>query len=224
MNQDNNSKSISPAVIKRLPRYFRYLRELIRGGVTRISSKELSERMGVTASQIRQDLNCFGGFGQQGYGYNVKNLYGKISAILGTDRGYTAIIVGIGNLGKALANNTLFERRGVAITGLFDVDPHVIGTQINGITVTDFEKIEEYMQKEQADIAVLTVPKNQAASVAERLAACGIRGFWNFSNMELSVSDYPVCIENIHLGDTLMTLCYDLANKDDEAAKETDDQ
>ena len=217
MNRDNNSKPISPAVIKRLPRYFRYLRELIRSDVLRISSKELSERMGVTASQIRQDLNCFGGFGQQGYGYNVKNLYGKISAILGTDRGYTAIIVGIGNLGKALANNTLFDRRGVTITGLFDVDPELIGTEINGIAVSDFRNIESALKESPADIAVLTVPKNQAAVVAEKLASCGVRGFWNFSNMELSVDDYPVCIENIHLGDTLMTLCYDLAKKEDEA-------
>lgn len=216
MNRDNHSKPISPAVIKRLPRYFRYLRELIRNGVLRISSKELSERMGVTASQIRQDLNCFGGFGQQGYGYNVKTLYTKISAILGTDRGYTAVIVGIGNLGKALANNPLFDRRGVTITGLFDIDPDIIGSEINGFVVSDFRNIEAFLREHPADIAVLTVPKNQAASVAEKLASCGIHGFWNFSNMELSVSDYPVCIENIHLGDTLMTLCYDLAKTDDE--------
>ena len=223
MNRDNNSKPISPAVIKRLPRYFRYLRDLIRNGVLRISSKELSERMGVTASQIRQDLNCFGGFGQQGYGYNVKNLYGKISAILGTDRRYTAIIVGIGNLGKALANNPLFDRRGVAITGLFDIDPEIIGTEIGGIIVSDFTKIDEFLKNRPADIAVLTVPKNQASSVAEKLAACGVRGFWNFSNMELSVTDYPVCIENIHLGDTLMTLCYDLATKDDANGRSYED-
>lgn len=218
MNQENNSKPISPAVIKRLPRYFRYLRELIRSGVLRISSKELSERMGVTASQIRQDLNCFGGFGQQGYGYNVKHLYNKISAILGTDRGYCAIIVGIGNLGKALANNPLFEKRGVSISGLFDIRPDLIGTEIGGVPVSDFADVESFLKENHVDIAVLTVPKNQAASVAEKLAACGIRGFWNFSNMELSIPEYPVYIENIHLGDTLMTLCYELAKNDDANA------
>ena len=217
MNQEPNSKPISSAVIKRLPRYFRYLRELIRGRITRISSKELSERMNVTASQIRQDLNCFGGFGQQGYGYNVTNLYGKISTILGTDRSYTAIIVGVGNLGKALANNPLFEKRGVTITGLFDIDPEIIGTKIGGVTVSDFNSIEEFMQKNKADIAVLTVPKSVAGDVAEKLAKCGIRGFWNFSNMELTLESYNVRIENIHLGDTLMTLCYELTKLDDGA-------
>ncbi len=216
MNQQHNSKPISNAVIKRLPRYFRYLRELIRCGISRISSKELSERMNVTASQIRQDLNCFGGFGQQGYGYNVNHLYGEISAILGTDREYTAVIVGIGNLGKALANNPLFEKRGVKITGLFDISKDVISTNVSGLTVMDFNNIEEFVAQNKTDIAVLTVPKNQAVDVAERLAKCGIRGFWNFSNMELSLKDYNVKIENIHLGDTLMTLCYELAKDDDE--------
>lgn len=216
MNNETNSKPISSAVIKRLPRYFRYLRELIRSGITRISSKDLSERMNVTASQIRQDLNCFGGFGQQGYGYNVNHLYGKISSILGTDKGYTAIIVGIGNLGKALANNPLFEKRGVTITGLFDISEEVIGTEICGVTVSDFSNVENFLNENKADIAVLTVPKNQAKDVAEKLVSCGIRGFWNFSNMELSLSDSNVKIENIHLGDTLMTLCYELAKSEEE--------
>lgn len=216
MNNETNSKPISSAVIKRLPRYFRYLRELIRSGITRISSKDLSERMNVTASQIRQDLNCFGGFGQQGYGYNVNHLYGKISSILGTDKGYAAIIVGIGNLGKALANNPLFEKRGVTITGLFDISEEVIGTEIGGVTVSDFSNVESFLNENKADIAVLTVPKNQAKDVAEKLVSCGIRGFWNFSNMELSLSDSNVKIENIHLGDTLMTLCYELAKSEEE--------
>ena len=220
MNQDPNSKPISTAVIRRLPRYFRYLRELIRARITRISSKELSERMNVTASQIRQDLNCFGGFGQQGYGYNVTNLYSKISTILGTDRSYTAVIIGIGNLGKALANNPLFEKRGVTITGLFDISSDVIGTEIAGVNVSDFETIEAFMAEKKADIAVLAVPKNQAADVAERLAKCGVRGFWNFSNMELTLEKYNVRIENIHLGDTLMTLCYELTKLDDEEKAE----
>ena len=214
MNNEPNSKQISTAVIRRLPRYFRYLRELIRCGISRISSKELSERMNVTASQIRQDLNCFGGFGQQGYGYNVNHLYGKISTILGTDNGYSAIIIGIGNLGKALANNPLFEKRGVKITGLFDIDDDIVGTEIAGINVMNFSEVEDFMTKNKADIAVLTVPKSEAYAVAEKLAKCGIRGFWNFSNMEISLSEYNVKIENIHLGDTLMTLCYELAAED----------
>ncbi len=212
MNQQTNSKQISSAVIKRLPRYFRYLRELIRNDVLRISSKELSKKMNVTASQIRQDLNCFGGFGQQGYGYNVKHLYSEISSILGTDKNYNAVIVGIGNLGKALANNPLFEKRGVNITGLFDIDEKIIGTEIAGIKINDFNAVESFCTENRVDIAVLTVPKNQASVVAERLANCGVRGFWNFSNMELSLDGHQnVKIENIHLGDTLMTLCYELS-------------
>ena len=218
MNQDTNSKSISNAVIRRLPRYFRYLRELIRNDITRISSKELSEKMNVTASQIRQDLNCFGGFGQQGYGYNVTNLYGKISTILGTDKGYSAVIVGIGNLGKALANNPLFEKRGVKIIGLFDTSPEVIGTDVAGLIVQDYSEIENFLSENKTDIAVLTVPKNKGKEVAEKLAQCGIRGFWNFSNMELSLEEYNVKIENIHLGDTLMTLCYEISKLDEENA------
>ena len=220
MNQESNSRQISNAVIRRLPRYFRYLRELIRNGISRISSKELSEKMNVTASQIRQDLNCFGGFGQQGYGYNVNHLYGKISTILGTDRGYTAIIVGIGNLGKALANNPLFEKRGVKITGLFDISDEVIGTDIGGMNVLNYAEIEKFLAENKTDIAVLTVPKNQAKDVAEKLAECGIRGFWNFSNMELALPEYNVKIENIHLGDTLMTLCYEISKLDEEIYKE----
>jgi redox-sensing transcriptional repressor len=216
MNQEPNSKHISSAVIKRLPRYFRYLRELIRNDISRISSKELSEKMNVTASQIRQDLNCFGGFGQQGYGYNVNNLYSEISTILGTDRGYTAIIVGIGNLGKALANNSLFSKRGITITGLFDTSADVIGTEVGGLTVLDYARIEQFLKENKTDIAVLTVPKNKGKEVAEKLAQCGIRGFWNFSNMELSLKEYNVKIENIHLGDTLMTLCYEISKSEME--------
>lgn len=211
MNKQTNKKQISNAVIRRLPRYFRYLRELLRSDITRISSKELSEKMNVTASQIRQDLNCFGGFGQQGYGYNVPYLYEQISGILGTDKKYTAVIVGIGNLGKALANNPLFEKRGVKITGLFDIDPDIIGKEIAGIKVQDYSEFEEFSKNNTIDIAVLTIPKAAATDVAKKLASCGVRGFWNFSNMELSVEDYDVKIENIHLGDTLMTLCYELS-------------
>lgn len=204
------AKPISGAVIRRLPRYYRYLRELMRAGVLRISSKDLASRMNVTASLIRQDLNCFGGFGQQGYGYNVKYLYNEISAILGVYEHYSAIIVGMGNLGRALANNPLFEKRNVVIKGLFDVAPDVVGSKIAGLTVSDMKDAEAFCRENGIDIAVLTLPKPEAPAAALTLARAGVRGFWNFSNMELSLPDYPVKIENIHLGDTLMTLCYEL--------------
>jgi redox-sensing transcriptional repressor len=215
MNKEQKSeKQISSAVIKRLPRYFRYLRELIRNNIMRISSKDLADKMNVTASLIRQDLNCFGGFGQQGYGYNVKYLYNEISTILGVDRHYTAIIIGMGNLGRALANNPLFEKRNVEIKGLFDVSESVIGTEVASLTVLDMKYVTEFCNKNKIDIAVLTLPKLEAPAVAELLAKAGIRGFWNFSNMELHLPEYNVKIENIHLGDTLMTLCYELAKQD----------
>lgn len=218
--QDNkNKKQISSAVINRLPRYYRYLRELIRANIMRISSKDLAQRMNVTASLIRQDLNCFGGFGQQGYGYNVKYLYGEISNILGVDNHYSAIIIGMGNLGRALANNPLFEKRNVSIKGLFDVSRDVIGTKIANLTVDDMENVGNFCKENKIDIAVLTLPKQEAPAVARLLAQSGIRGFWNFSNMELSLPDFNVKIENIHLGDTLMTLCYELAKEDSENKK-----
>lgn len=217
MNKDSKSeKQISSAVIRRLPRYFRYLRELIRNNIMRISSKDLAERMSVTASLIRQDLNCFGGFGQQGYGYNVKYLYNEISNILGVDKNYSAIIIGMGNLGRALANNPLFEKRNVTIKGLFDVSPNVIGTNVADLTVMDMCEVTDFCRINKIDIAVLTLPKQEAPSAAELLANAGVRGFWNFSNMELNLPEYNVKIENIHLGDTLMTLCYELAKEDNE--------
>ena len=212
--EQKNEKQISTAVIRRLPRYFRYLRELMRNNIMRISSKDLAERMNVTASLIRQDLNCFGGFGQQGYGYNVKYLYNEISTILGVDNNYSAIIVGMGNLGHALANNPLFEKRNVQIKGLFDVSPAVIGKKVADITVKDMSEVADFCRENSIDIAVLTVPKLEAPGVAKILAQAGVRGFWNFSNMELNLPEYDVKIENIHLGDTLMTLCYELAAQD----------
>lgn len=217
--EQNNEKQISSAVIRRLPRYFRYLRELIRNNIMRISSKDLAEKMNVTASLIRQDLNCFGGFGQQGYGYNVKYLYNEISNILGVDKHYTAIIIGMGNLGHALANNPLFEKRNVAIKGLFDVSESVIGKKVGELTIMDMADVTDFCRENKIDIAVLTLPKSEAPTVAKTLARAGIRGFWNFSNMELSLPDFNVKIENIHLGDTLMTLCYELAKEDNEKAK-----
>lgn len=201
---------VSPAVIKRLPRYFRYLRELLRNDILRISSGELSKIMHVTASQIRQDLNCFGGFGQQGYGYNVKFLFGKISDILGATNGLSAVIIGTGNLGRALASSPIFEKRGVNLTALFDVNPDVIGTKISNFNVLPMSDIGKYMSDNKVDIAVLTTPKEVVCETAEKLAALGVRGFWNFTSQEIDLPQYDVIIENVHMGDSLMTLCYEL--------------
>jgi redox-sensing transcriptional repressor len=206
-------QNISVAVIKRLPRYHRYLGELLREGIHRISSAELSRIMNVTASQIRQDLNCFGGFGQQGYGYNVKHLYGKISELLGVNEGYKTVIVGAGNLGKALAATHMFDRRGVTRTAMFDTNQALVGTEIYGIPVYNVDYLGDFCQKHRIDIAVLTVPKEAAKSVTDVLIAAGIKGIWNFANMELTVEDENVVVENIHLGDSLMTLCYEVKNR-----------
>ena len=205
--------AVPTAVIKRLPRYHRCLTDLIRDGRMRISSKELAEIMEVTASQIRQDLNCFGGFGQQGYGYNVKYLHAKISELLGVTDGYTAVIVGAGNLGRALAATHMFERRGVSRLALFDNDPALIGTEIYGLEVHDVRELESFARERGIDIAALTVPKEAASEVADMLVRAGVRGLWNFANMELKVSDPDVIVENVHMGDSLMTLCYAIKNK-----------
>ncbi len=213
-NKKNNSaKYISNAVIRRLPRYFRYLRELIRQGSMRISSRELSEKMNVTASQIRQDLNCFGGFGQQGYGYNVKYLYNEISHILGVDRQFNAIIVGLGNLGQALCSNSLFEKRGVNILGLFDIREDIIGTELGGLTVMNADRMPQFCKANNIDIAVLTIPKSAANETALILSQAGVRGIWNFSNAEITLPDKNTVMENVHLGDSLMALCYELAKE-----------
>lgn len=207
---------VSPAVVNRLPRYFRYLRELIRQGRSRISSGELSEMMNVTASQIRQDLNCFGGFGQQGYGYNVNYLYAKICEILGVGEGYTAIVVGIGNLGRALVHNPMFEKRGVDVVGLFDIDPAKVGAEVGGLLVRDMKDLEAFLKETHVDIAVLTLPKDAAAAAADRLAAAGVPGIWNFTGYELDRQLTDTVIESVHLGDSLMRLCFGLREKGKE--------
>ncbi len=220
-----NKSNVSPAVIKRLPRYFRYLRELIRGGKSRISSGELSEIMRVTASQIRQDLNCFGGFGQQGYGYNVNYLYAKICEILGVGMGFRAIIIGTGNIGSALVRNPMFEKRGVDVIALFDVDTAVIGKKVGGIEVFDMEKLESFCAENHSDIAVMTLPKEAAQQAAERVVKCGIRGIWNFTGKEFDFDREQIIVENVHLGDSLMTLSYELCRlaEADAAAGEGSD-
>lgn len=206
-------KKISMAVIKRLPRYYRYLGDLLDNGITRISSKDLSRRMSVTASQIRQDLNNFGCFGQQGYGYNVELLYDEIKKILGLDKTYNLIIVGAGNIGQALANYVNFQKRGFNFIGIFDVNPRLIGLNIRGLEIMDIDKLEQFLTINSVDIAVLTLPKNNAIKVSQTIIECGVKGIWNFSHVDLKTPE-DVIVENVHLTDSLMTLSYKLNNGD----------
>ena len=205
---DAEKNPVSVAVIKRLPRYHRYLGDLLREEKLRISSAELSRIMGVTASQIRQDFNCFGGFGQQGYGYNVKYLYSKIGELLGMKEGYRAVIVGAGNLGRAFSSTHMFERRGVKIVAFFDNDESIIGTELNGIKVYDVKELGGFCKENEVSIGVLTVPKESAYECAVAMADSGVRGIWNFANMELTLKDKNVIVQNVHMGDSLMTLCF----------------
>ena len=205
--------SVSPAVIKRLPRYFRYLREIIRMGKTRISSAELSKMMNVTASQIRQDLNCFGGFGQQGYGYNVNYLYTKICELLGVGYGFRAAVIGAGNLGKALVRSPMLEKRGVTVMAMFDVSDTVVGKKIAGIKVYHADEIEKIFNTYNIDIAILTLPKEFAAESTEYLEGTNISGIWNFTGKELEITNNNIVVENVHIGDSLMTLCYEIARR-----------
>ncbi len=215
---------VPQAVIKRLPRYHRYLGDLLADGRLRISSSELSGLMNVTASQIRQDLNCFGGFGQQGYGYNIKYLHAKISELLGVTQGYTAVIAGAGNLGRALAATRMFGRRGVTRIALFDVDESIIGTEIYGIRVYPISELYSFCKNENVDIGVLTVPKEAAYEVAKTMADAGVKGIWNFANMELKLENEAVIVENIHLGDSLMTLCYEIKCKNEASSEENENE
>ena len=215
--------TVPQGVIKRLPRYHRYLGDLLRDGKKRISSRELSEIMGVTASQIRQDLNCFGGFGQQGYGYNVNHLYAKICEILGVGEGYGAVVIGAGNLGRALVRSPMFEKRGVNILAMFDVDPTVVGKTVGDVAVHHMDELEEFCARFPVDIAVLTLPKGEVKDAAKRLFDAGVRGFWNFTGRACGISPADAAVENVHIGDSLMTLCYDLrhrAQASDEGEKE----
>jgi redox-sensing transcriptional repressor len=205
-------KKISAAVIRRLPRYFRYLSDLIKLDIKRISSKELSERMGITASQIRQDLNCFGGFGQQGYGYNVEYLYDEIGKILGTNKRFRCVIVGAGNMGNALSNYENFRKRGFDIIGIFDVDKRKVGTTINGISVHHMDELEQFLSENNADIAILTVPSRAINDVTQRIKTTKIKGIWNFSPTDLDLGE-DIVVENVHLSDSLMVLGYRLKEK-----------
>ena len=207
------AKEISQAVVSRLPRYFRYLGELKDEGVERISSQELSKLMRVTASQIRQDFNNFGGFGQQGYGYNVEILRDEISKILGLDKCYKVIIIGAGNLGHALLNYPGFSKRGFRFIGIFDNNPETVGKNAGKLKVTGMDKLEEFCEKNKPDIAALAIPRDGTSEVAKKLEALGIKGLWNFSHVEIT-SHLPV--ENVHLSDSLMTLAYEISSEENE--------
>lgn len=212
-------REISQAVIRRLPRYYRYLGELLAHGVERISSNDLSKRMNVTASQIRQDLNNFGGFGQQGYGYNVKYLHTEIGKILGLDVAHNFIIIGAGNLGQALANYASFERSGFILKGIFDVNPRLEGVTIRGIKIHMMEELKDFIRDNNIEIAVLTIPKTKAIEVAEQLAETGIKGIWNFAHTDLKLPE-SVIVENVHLSDSLMRLSYRVGRYYEEHSEE----
>ncbi|MBQ4518284.1 MAG: redox-sensing transcriptional repressor Rex [Clostridia bacterium] len=201
------NRDVPVVVVKRLPRYYRYLGELLKKGVTRISSGELGKKMGVTASQIRQDFNCFGGFGQQGYGYDIENLHREIGSILGLTNGYKTIIVGAGHLGHALANHSNFAKRGFELVGIFDKDPALSGQVIQGLPVQMMETLEDFCMKNRVDIAILALPKLAIEMVVPRLVKIGIKGLLNFSYTDIEVPA-DVAVENVHLSDSLMTLSY----------------
>ncbi|MFV0519678.1 MAG: redox-sensing transcriptional repressor Rex [Lachnospirales bacterium] len=203
------NKRISIAVIKRLPRYYRFLGDLLDNNINRISSKELSKKMNITASQIRQDLNNFGCFGLQGYGYNVPNLYNEIQKILGLERQHKMILIGVGNIGKALAKYKSFEKRGFRFIGVFDNDPNLIGRDFVGLKISAIDNLARFLTENNVDIAVLTVPRESAEKIMQILSINNVRGVWNFSNAELSIPKSMVC-ENVYLTDSLMTLTYRL--------------
>lgn len=211
-------KEISQAVIRRMPRYYRYLGEMLEEGVERISSNELSSRMNVTASQIRQDLNNFGGFGQQGYGYNVKFLYEEIGKILGLNQKHNIIVVGAGNLGQALANYVKFEKLGFVIIALFDVNPALVGKEIRGIKIHMLDELEDFLKEHEVDIAALTMPKSKADAIANRLVDSGVHAIWNFAHVDLELTE-DVVVENVHLSDSLMQLSYNIVKNQKEKEK-----
>lgn len=207
-------EKISMSVIRRLPRYYRFLTELQRNGINRISSRELSSRMGLTASQIRQDLNCFGGFGQQGYGYIVQQLHDEIASILGLDQNYPAIMIGAGNLGRAVATHMAFETRGFTLTGIFDNNPAIIGQKIRDISVQDVGGLTAFCKRRPPVAAVLCIPPSAVKELSGTLIKLGVKNFWNFSHYDLSIQYPDVIVENVHMSDSLMTLCYRITNRE----------
>ena len=215
--------SISASVIKRLPRYYRFLGELKAQGVDRISSRELSQRMRLTASQIRQDLNCFGGFGQQGYGYHVEELRNEIGKILGVDRRFSTIMIGAGNLGRAIATHINFGTRGCRLEAIFDSNEKLAGTRVGDLTVRPAAELADYCRKHNPVVAVLCIPKASTQDTADTLVSLGVKAFWNFSHYDLSIGYDDIIVENVHLGDSLLTLTYGvnvLMNDEEESGNE----
>lgn len=201
-------ENISSSVIRRLPRYYRFLKEIEKQGITHISSKELARKMSLTASQVRQDFNCFGEFGQQGIGYSVKQLRDEIANILGVKCHYPTILIGAGNIGTAIANQVIFDARCFDLVGIFDKDEEKIGNKIRGITIRNTDDIETFCSDTHVIAAILCVPKNAVEGLANRLYQLGIRSFWNFSHYDLSMSFPDIIVENVHLSDSLMALCF----------------
>ena len=206
-------ENISDAVIRRLPRYYRQLTDLCNRGVVRISSHSLGQEMNITASQIRQDFSCFGEFGQQGYGYNVEALRAEIGHILGVDNNHHLVMIGVGNLGHALLQNFPFSHTGFTVDAAFDVSPTVIGTSVNGVPIYSMNDLDSFIREHSVDVVVLTIPQSVAQDIANRLIDLGVRGFWNFTNVELSSPSPDVKFENIHFADSLLTLSYRIANR-----------
>lgn len=208
----SKSINISNSVIRRLPRYYRFLGELEDQQISKISSRELSERMHLTASQIRQDLNCFGGFGQQGYGYNVSDLRKEIGRILGVDKHRKTILIGAGNLGTALAVHINFEKSGCSLIGIFDSNKKIVGNPLGKLTITDIDDLEKFCRENKPEVAVLCIPKSVTKEIVDRLAELGVRSFWNFSHYDINVEHKNIIVENVHLGDSLLTLSYGVNN------------
>ena len=209
---------VSNNVIRRMPRYLRKLAELEKSGINRISSFELGRQLGLTPSQIRQDFSCFGEFGQQGYGYNVPALREQVGSILGIDRGFTAILIGVGNIGKALMDNFCFSEWGFKLKHAFDINPQLIGTSFNGVPISSMDDLKTYIEKNHVDVAVLTVPASAAVPVADLLIENGIEAIWNFTNQELTEPNSSTIVENIHFSDSLLSLSYFIAERNDEKA------
>ena len=208
----SKSINISNSVIRRLPRYYRFLGGLEDQQISKISSRELSERMHLTASQIRQDLNCFGGFGQQGYGYNVSELRKEIGRILGVDKHRKTILIGAGNLGTALAVHINFEKSGCSLIGIFDSNKKIVGNPLGKLTITDIDDLEKFCRENKPEVAVLCIPKSVTKEIVDRLTELGVRSFWNFSHYDINVEHKNIIVENVHLGDSLLTLSYGVNN------------
>lgn len=209
------SKYISMSVIKRLPRYYRFLGMLKDAGMVRISSRELADRMGLSASQIRQDLNCFGGFGQQGYGYNIEYLQSEIGKILGVDRGFKTVIIGAGNLGHAIARHIDFGKRGFEIVGIFDKNEALSGKLVGNLPIRPASTLEDFCKENLVEVAVICIPYSESVKTVDLLVKCGVKGFWNFSHYNINEKYKNLAVENVHFNDSLMTLCYQVMNLDE---------